>query len=288
MMRKTLIAVGCVAGLTMGPASGAQAAQMWGAAYDASYSNTKLFRFDTSGNVVWQRNYGNAFGYFAGDIAQTPNGNLYVTGANSNLYRLNPSNGDIIDSWNVGGFYNALVADGDDTLYFLDNTNGSNNNGYLGTITLDGSGNYDSHSYDRYIANAPDADLEWYDGNLLGTFWGDGGPGSDLYFFDEPGDGTDIGTPVQTDLLYIAGLAWADDVLYAGSWNNNLNVYSLDPTTGNVESKFDFLDDLDGMYGITGLDRVSAVPIPPAALLFGSALIGLAAIGRRKPAQARA
>lgn len=255
----------------------AGAGSIWGGAYDGSgWSGVELFRFDAgTGNVQWQRSYAPSnFGYFIGDIAQTPNGNLYVTGYDSRFYRLDPTTGDIMNSWDLGGMYNALVAAGNSTLYFLDNTNGSSNRGYLGTISLDDSGNFAGEAYIGFADNLPDSDLEWYNGELLGTFWD-----SELHAID-PSDAS-ITSTATTDIDYIAGMAWDQSTLYAASWYRGTGVYDLDPLSGSMSLQYDLGDQLNStMTGITGMS--SAIPEPSTFLLLGAGIVGAGIYVRRR------
>jgi hypothetical protein len=74
---------------------------------------------------------------------------------------------------------------------------------------------------------------------------------------------------------YDGGLAYGDGVLYSTALQGHINAY--DVATGAVINSFGQVNYDGGLaYG------VSAVPVPAAAWLFGSALIGLVGINRRK------
>ena len=105
--------------------------------------------------------------------------------------------------------------------------------------------------------NAPPPDLLEYD-PITGGFLGS----------------VDIDPLVWPDL---ASLAFDQGSLFAASFNFGL-IYEIDPSTGDLLNQFSGLTAIGGMAGGT------LVPIPPALWLFGSGLLGLIGIARRKKA----
>ena len=66
----------------------------------------------------------------------------------------------------------------------------------------------------------------------------------------------------------------------------NLTLASLEQTIFAGGSTFFVVDVISGVTGLTGLvdagSTISQVPLPPAALLFGTALVGMGILGRRR------
>lgn len=107
-------------------------------------------------------------------------------------------------------------------------------------------------------------------GVLIGSATGDGGVSFFTYFnnvFNEVDSG---GSVLQ--------LAFGGDGVLYGQDASNGSIYSVDPLTGNRTPLFTLSNGLK----LTDLAAPDLVPVPPAIWLFGSGLLGLIGMSRRK------
>ena len=116
-----------------------------------------------------------------------------------------------------------------------------------------------------------------------------GGAQVDIQFADVPGT-LDLGyVQISFD---IGGMTVTNDLTFTGTASNNIwnfsgwlansnNPYAI-TVSGDIASGANA-----GLYNTTfsAVPAAAPVPIPPAALLFGSALIGLAGLKRKKAAK---
>jgi len=223
-----------------------------------------------------------------GDIAVTPNGNLYTVGCDSfiqapngqwafdfnDFYRLDPATGNVITKWsNVftdAGFHrvNALAAESDSSLLAIEGGGVCVGWGYptgprLLRVTLDAAGNFVSITSLGAIA-APgaasccsDGDLDrdpisdkWYAG-----FWANAGSEMLELNLANPSASTRVS---QSNIQWQGGFAFdAPGNAYAGSWNDK-KLYSVNVLGGRSSVIWDLSSCLQG--NIYGLSR-PALPV---------------------------
>lgn len=253
--------------------------------YPGAYS--EVFKVSTATGVVTMVNdkLSNAL---YGDIAMTPHGSLYTTGADdiiqapngvwvinfNDFYRLDPATGDVITKWsNVftdASFHrvNALAAESDTSLLAIEGGGVGISWGYptgprLLRITLDAAGNFLSITSLGTIA-APgaasclsDGDLDrnptsgkWYAG-----FWANAGSEMLELNLANPSASALIS---QSNIKWQGGFAFdAHGNAYAGSWAEK-NLYSVNVIGGGSSVIWDLSSYLQGnIYGLSS----SALPV---------------------------
>ena len=268
-----------VAGLVVAGVSSVSAIQggcvLWGVSGNnlgESGDYSEVFRVDTgTGLVTIIGAYTDGSVY--SDIAETPNGNLYTVGMDSDgsigstgnfydFYRLDPATGAVLGSW-LGVFtpeVNALCAESDTSILTVQV-------GYdyvpnLLRINLDASGNYASIDdlgalpsgigySEGDLAYDPTSD-NWY-----GTFYASAG--SEIWELNitSPDSSSFVS---QSDITGAAGLAFCSDgTAYAGSWYDQ-NLYTVDITGGGNIVAHNLSAYLEGsQFGL------SSDTFPPAA-----------------------
>jgi hypothetical protein len=275
--------------------------------YPGRYS--EVFKVDTATGVVTMVNNALSNALY-GDIAMTPRGNLYTTGADDTIqapntvlainfndfYRLDPATGNVITKWpNVfmtAGFNraNALAAESDTSLLAIEGGGVGISWGYptgprLLRVTLDASGNFLGITSLGTIA-APaaasclsDGDLDrnpisgkWYAG-----FWANAGSEMLELNLANPSASTLIS---QSNIQWQGGFAFdAVGNAYAGSWADR-KLYSVNVIGGGSSVIWDLSSYLQG--NIYGLSR-PALPVggewvPINKLQLVAPLAGLATI----------
>ncbi len=114
-----------------------------------------------------------------------------------------------------------------------------------------------------------------------------------LLVVDEATDWADITINFEDAELVISGVTLTDTTnMGATDWNGTTltgsgDNWQFDGVLPNDWYYFEVTGDVSGPLGSTYIGSLQAtpVPIPPAALLFGSALIGLAGLKRKKAAK---
>ena len=236
-----------------------------------------------------------------GDIAMTPDGKLYATGADpsqplttiapngwavlnfNDFYRLNPANGAIVTSWldafTSAGFerVNALCAESNTTLLAIEGGGVGIGWGYptgprLLRITLDAAGNLSSITNLGPIA-APtatsclsdgDLDKDPFSGKWYAGFWA--GAGSEMLELNltNPGASTLIS---QSNIQWQGGFAFCPDgTAYAGCWAD-MNLYTVNVLAGGSTLAYDLSAALAGnIYGLSSTYPVTVgIDIKPGS-----------------------
>jgi hypothetical protein len=178
-------------------------------------------------------------------------------------------NGDFSEDWTHGKF-----EDGGAGSYAAVSPTGGNGGGYgLASAANGGWG----------------AGFVWGDAPQSAADYGYSGGDTMNFLFDMKADGSNAGeTGIKVE-------SWADGAFIAGSdiqvdidvANTDWNTYSHSYTLAPGANQFKVVlvgTNTGGEVGFDNIkiDNVSAVPVPAAAWLFGSALAGLTAIRRRK------
>lgn len=178
-------------------------------------------------------------------------------------------NGDFSEDWTHGKF-----EDGGAGSYAAVSPTGGNGGGYgLASAANGGWG----------------AGFVWGDAPQSAADYGYSGGDTMNFLFDMKADGSNAGeTGIKVE-------SWADGSFIAGSdiqrdidvANSDWNTYSHSYTLAPGANQFKVVlvgTNTGGEVGFDNIkiDNVSAVPVPAAAWLFGSALAGLTAIRRRK------
>ena len=178
-------------------------------------------------------------------------------------------NGDFSEDWTHGKF-----EDGGAGSYAAVSPTGGNGGGYgLASAANGGWG----------------AGFVWGDAPQSAADYGYSGGDTMNFLFDMKADGSNVGeTGIKVE-------SWADGAFIAGSdiqrdidvANSDWNTYSHSYTLAPGANQFKLVlvgTNTGGEVGFDNvkIDNVSAVPVPAAAWLFGSALAGLTAIRRRK------
>jgi len=199
------------------------------------------------------------------DIAFDPDGNLYAI-TRVDFYSVNKTTAEMTHIGERSDATNSLVFGSDGTLYTASNS--------LYTIDIStgqateiGRGGY------SYTSSG---DLAFVDGNLLlSDLEGDD---SLVNVNASNGEGSLIG---DIGFENVFGLASPNGVDLFGV--SRFEVISIDPTTGVGTSILDYSGSglVDG-YGAAFITEAALVPIPAAVWLFGSGLLGLVGIARRK------
>jgi len=138
-----------------------------------------------------------------------------------------------------------------------------------GTTNIVGDYTQLAGSYDVEIAGTGAGEYDVL--NVTGT--ANLGGGLNVSFFDAGGG------------LYNAGLGDTFDILFAENINGEFDLLSLAPLDSGLKWDINYLADALGSLDVVRLS-VSAVPLPGAVWLFGTGLVGLIGVGRRrKPKQ---
>ncbi len=250
---------------------------------------SEVFKVDTATGIVTMVN-NNPSNPLYGDIAMTPNGNLYATGADDNIlapngwaainfndfYRLDPATGNVITKWsNVftdAGFHraNALAAESSTSLLAIEGGGVCVGWGYptgprLLRITLDGAGDFLSvtslgaiaASGATSCASDGDLDIDPISGKWYAGFWANAGSEMLELNLANPGVCTLIS---QSNIQYQGGFAFdASGNAYAGSWADS-KLYSVNVIGGGSTVLWDLSSYIQGsIYGLSP----PAPPPPP-------------------------
>ena len=199
------------------------------------------------------------------DIAFDPDGNLYAI-TRADFYSVNKTTAEMthIGELNEGG--NSLVFGSVGSLYTASNS----------LYTIDISTGQSTEIGRGGYPYTSSGDLAFVDGNLLLS--DSEGDDSLVKVNTSNGEGALIG---DIGFWNVFGLASPNGVdLYGVS---RFEVISIDPTTGVGTSILDYSGSglVDG-YGAAFITEAALVPIPAAVWLFGSGLLGLVGIARRK------
>jgi len=191
------------------------------------------------------------------------------------MKRLDPMTGTTLETVDVG-FLPSFIGEG--ALTFDNSGNGylanarsflGSNEGNLYSIDLD------TASSSTILGNFEFLGLDGMDFDSSGTLYGFTHGTAILYTIDPlTGASTMIGDTGFDSFPRLAGLTFMGDTLY-GVMSGSL--YTIDPLTGAGA----LIGDI-GFGDISGLTALNTIPIPPAILLFGSGLIGLISVARRK------
>lgn len=206
------------------------------------------------------------------DIAYDQNGDLYGISFNG-LYSININTGSATHIGNFGstGGMNALTFDADGNAYAASY---SNSNLYSVNVNTGAATNLGAIGGGF---NNSAGDLAFANGTLYGT---DNGTPDSLFSIETgPVSGTFVG---DTGINQAYGLAFADDIMF-GFAGNNTRLYTIDLATG-LAASLGLIQGFTGGNGVYGASSyvVSAVPLPAAFPLFGTALGGLALMRRFK------
>lgn len=193
------------------------------------------------------------------------------------MKRLDPMTGTTLETVDVG-FLSSFIGEGALT---FDNSG----NGYLANVrgiiaSNEGVGNLysidlDTASSSTILGNFEFLGLDGMDFDSSGTLYGFTHGTAILYTIDPlTGVSTMIGDTGFDSFPRLAGLTFMGDALY-GVMSGSL--YTIDPLTGAGT----LIGDI-GFGDISGLTALNTIPIPPAILLFGSGLVGLISVARRK------
>ncbi len=202
------------------------------------------------------------------DIAFAPNGDLYGTANGSSLYKINPDTAASTFIGSTGTFINSLVFDSAGTLY------GANNALYTLDINT-GASSLVGNGGDAYSSSG---DLAFIGGQLhLSSF----GSSDSLVRIDT---GTGFGTSIgDIGFSGVFGLATDNNVDLYGVVGTQ--VLSIDVATGAGSFLIDYSGQgLSTAAGSSFIGEASVVPVPAAVWLFGSGLLGLIGIAKRKKA----
>lgn len=253
-----------------------------------------------------------------GDIAMTPNGNLYATGAAdpdfliqapgggwainfNDFHRLDPATGSVITTWSNlftdAGFHrcNALAAESSTSLLAIEGggvcTGGSW--GYLTgprllRINLDAAGNYVSITSLGPIAaigagafcccSDGDLDRDPGSGKWYAGFWDS--PGSEMLELNLANPSASVSIS-QSNIQYQGGFAFdSAGIAYAGSWADE-NLYTVNVLGGGSSVLYDLSSDLGG--AIYGLSRqfeppIGGIWVPTSKAVVLAPWIGLASL----------
>jgi hypothetical protein len=82
--------------------------------------------------------------------------------------------------------------------------------------------------------------------------------------------------------VFAPGLGDSFDLFAAETINGNFDLLTLAAIGGGLGWQLDFLADEIGSTDVLRLSVVSSVPVPPSVWLFGSGLLGLIGIARRR------
>jgi hypothetical protein len=229
-----------------------------------------------------------------GDIAMTPNGNLYATGAAdpdflilapnaqwainfNDFHRLDPATGNVMTTWSNlftdAGFHrcNALAAESSTSLLAIEGGAVCTSWGYptgprLLRITLDAAGNYVSITSLGPIAAAGasafcccsdgDLDRDPFSGKWYAGFWDT--LGSEMLELNLANPSASVSIS-QSSITYEGGFAFDSvGIAYAGSWADE-NLYTVNVVGGGSSILYDLSSDLGG--AIYGLSRQFAAPV---------------------------
>lgn len=198
------------------------------------------------------------------DIAFDPSGNLYGITFTS-LYSIDKDTAASTLIGNTGIISNSLVFGSDGTLYTANNS--------LYTIdTITGSSTIVGNGGDPYSSSG---DLAFIGGELYLSSVG----GDDLFKLDT---GTGVGTEIgNIGFGAVYGLATDNNIDLYGT--TGITVLSVDVTTGAGTALVNYGGQgLGSANGSAFLEEAAVVPVPAAVWLFGSGLLGLVGIARRK------
>jgi uncharacterized protein YjiK len=263
MKQSRLLGTACTCLIVCSPLSTAHA----GLLYAVQESSDKLFSIDTDTFITTEIGaLGVSFNF--GGMAYDPNSDtLYmIDGQTSNsLYTVNRTSGQatLIGASGVNNLFGLAFDSTNNVLY------GSQLDSPRGLFSLDTM----SGSATSITAMSAGIGGLAYDSNrdsLIGILDGSG----NLYDIDRS-------TGIQTFLAKMptsnSGLAYDSDLdlFWDIDWNGNL--YSYDPNNNYAQTTI-----LTGLGAHDGLAYVSSVPVPAAVWLFGSGLIGLVSIMRRR------
>jgi hypothetical protein len=278
----------------------AQATILWGSSSPGWLSgDPEIFKLDTSlGQIVPNSKWSYSERNWIMDLADGGN-YLYATmdlktnAGDVPVVKIDKSTGSILSETYISTLLNTdnshinALEYLDGKLYGVDNTTwDSTYRGYAIEMSLDSSGDVTGASVGAYVGIAPDGALDYRDGKFYASSWKSGGNPGESWIAtinaNDIGDNTKsfdktIFTQPASGLMS----AWQFEAgeLISMSWQNN-GIYSINTTSGATTQLFPTINNLTSGHTMSGLDAV--VPEPSTWLLFGTGLLGLVGIGRKK------